>query len=328
MKNIPTFVTIVGLCSGAIGIYFIFTNASITFGTAQYSPAPLLLLFGAISIVAGLATTSQASTSPPPNVSWWSRTWPIILGVVLLVVFFSQHYQPSDKEKYELLVDLTLIIIGITAAVGYGMFKWISRNIQEGVDAEKQTIIEIQTLIKARVKRNAGYIFWSMFDVVQKGKSGRAASESSEYKKDLLELAITQAKDALKIVQKLPKDKYENSREFYLCINNLIYYQAEIYKYEISKLTLSGTEKEEALDLVKEILQETSKEIFPEDYYDCQESAAWAKFHLSEGDEKSKEKACEIIRKLLDDDDIPPAWREGKKKQWKKYLQTEVTETS
>ena len=323
MNRHSEMVTIVGIICEAIGIYMIFQGTTVPVGTVSYSLAPLVLIIGAILIVVGLATTPRSSTTgPPPERSLWSRIWPIILGIVLLATFIGTHYKFPSEDKYKILVDLILVMVALTAAVGYGIFKWISREVAEQVVKERQLIKESYTLTTAKIRRNVGYMFWSIFDVEQKRKQkSNNNPEDLEYHKSLLKSAIEFARLALKTAQELPTDKDENKKEIYLCMNNLIYFLAEIYKYKFAELELTDKEKEEVLGFVRELLREASKENYPEGFYDCQESSAWALFHLSDEDDiVSKEKAREIIRKLLEDADIPHAWRKDKKKQWKEYF--------
>jgi len=263
---------------------------------------------------------------------WLGRNWLVLLGIVFLCTFIGTHYKFPAEDKYKILLDLILIMVALNAAIGYWIFRWISRGVADQVEKDRQqieqTIAKESQLIKesrklttAMTSRNAGYIFWAIFDVEKKrmDKTSVKPEEFAEYFKELLENAVGYTRKALKIFQELPKDiRDENEREIYLCMNNLIYYLAESHK--VKDYELSKEEKSEALNLAKELSREVSGQNYPNDFYDFQESSAWALFHLSEDDRASKDKAYEIIRKLLLDADIPNDWRKDKKKQWKKYF--------
>lgn len=325
-KSIAAAVTLaLGVICEALGIHLLYQKTMATIAKADFSAGLVLLIIGLILILAGLSKLSNPGAGQKPERSWFSRNWSMFLGtliaIVLLGVYISLNYKPAQAaDKYDLLLNLTLILLAVTGAIGYGIFKWISREIAEQVKTEKLEIKESQGFSMARTTRQSGYLYWSLFDIREKHGILKE-SEGVAYKKELLDKAIGMARLALTIAQDLPKSKDEYKREIYLCINNLVYFLSEIYKHEIKELELTDKEKEGALTLARELLAGASKENYPEDFYDFRESSAWALYHLTPRDDVvSKEKACEVLRKLLADADIPSSWRQENKRDWTQYL--------
>ena len=163
MSRISWVVAIGGIICEAIGIHMLYIGTTATFGTVSFSAAPLPLIIGVILIIVALVKFPKScTTGQNPTRAWFARNWLILLGiligVVLLVVFFSLHYDPAkDKGKYDILVNLILIVIGITAAVGYGIFKWISRSVQEKVMKE---VTEDRNIARAQTQLTLGYVWY------------------------------------------------------------------------------------------------------------------------------------------------------------------------
>lgn len=317
---------IIGIICEALGIDMLYEKTTATIGPVSFPAALILLIIGLVLIIFALSRLSKTNRGQSPVRPWLSRIWPVLLGIVLLGIFIGTHYQFPTEDKYKILVDLIIILLGLTAAVGYGIFKWISKEVSEQVATERKLIEGYRTLTTATTLRNVGYIAWSVFDAERKriAKAGGDLEIELEYSKELLITAIHHTKEALgysdealKIAQELPKQKEKYKREKYLCMSNLVYYLVE--RNKIKGQELDQTQKSEALDLAKDLLASVSKQNCPEDFYDIQESAAWARYHL--GDDALKQKACEIVHSLLDDADIPKNWHDDITAEWASYLE-------
>jgi len=297
------------------------TLASI--GKVSFSAGLVLLTTGLILILVALRQSSGAKTTGRhPIGQWLGRNWWVLLIVALvctfIIVYFKSNYTTLQKDKYQILVDLILIIIGLSAAVGLGIFKFISRGVESHIEKEKELIKNSQTLSNARIIRVTGVIFWQLFDA-EVAKRGDTQQEISEFGITMLEMAIGQSKFGLKNALDLPTIEYEHRREKYLSINNLISYLAEISKHEIRPV--EPEEKKQALDLARKVLRETSKQEFPDVYYNFHESCASVLFHLTEKNDKvSKDEAEQIIRKIIKAADVPLEWREKIERRWIKYF--------
>jgi hypothetical protein len=190
----------------------------------------------------------------------------------------------------------------------------ISKREEELSKRTEEEIKNNQTLFMVRVQRNMGYIFWRLFEVEEKKENSRSASVS----KALIRLAIERAKTSLDFAEELPMNK-KYKEETYKCRTNWMYFLAEAARIKSPDVT--NQDKEQALKFVNEILAEVSEQDYP-DYYEYQESCAWALEHLSEEEDKNlKQKAIDIIHELLKDASIPYAWREEIKEKWAPFLE-------
>lgn len=178
-----------------------------------------------------------------------------------------------------------------------------------------------QNLFRAQMLRSTGYTFWQLFKVWEVAKAKKEDTPDShdshvkKVSKDLIKLAIDQAKLSLDYAKKLPIEHYKE--DIYQCRANWMYFLAEsvrVVGFERTELDV-----ELALIFSNEILEDVCKEDYPNDYYHYQESCAWALQHLSEKEDKiSKQKASNIIHELIEDDNIPPSWREDIRIKWEK----------
>ena len=195
----------------------------------------------------------------------------------------------------------------------------ISKREEELSKRTEEEIKNNQTLFMVRVQRNMGYIFWQLFGVeVIKEKSKIISDSTTEIvSKKLIDLAIERAEYSLKFSRELPEIKYKE--DIYRCKSNWIYFLADAVGVKDYKLTKQKTEL--ALKVANEILEEVSKQDYPE-YYEYQENCAWALQQLSEKkDQVSKQKAGNIIRELLKDESIPHTRREEIEKKWAPFLE-------
>ncbi|KAF5416562.1 MAG: hypothetical protein C5S38_02730 [Candidatus Methanophagaceae archaeon] len=153
--------------------------------------------------------------------------------------------------------------------------------------------------------------FWKLFEVEKKKRKGTNTSVLRE----LIKLAIKRTEQSLKYASELPKNEYKE--DINQCKANWVYFLAEAARtkgYEVTK-----QDKEQALNFVNEILAEVSEQDYP-NYYEYQESCAWALQHLSEkNDDVPKKEARNIINKLLETN-MDPTWRKENKKKWAGFL--------
>ena len=196
--------------------------------------------------------------------------------------------------------------------------KAIKKHEEISKKAKKEAEIR-QNLFRARMLRSMGYTFWQLFSVWEevKVKDKRTEDIDNHTKKiyaELIKLAIERAKTSLDLSKELP-EKYKE--DIYKCRTNWMYFLAEsvrVVGFERTELDV-----ELALNFSNEILEDVCKEDYPNDYYHYKESCAWALQHLSEKEDKiSKQKASNIIHELIEDDNIPPSWREDIRIKWEK----------
>lgn len=300
--SVATFIA--GIICEAIGVYMIYETATVTLGAATYSPAPLLLIIGAIFIVVAMATSSKSGPSQNFRASRWSRIWPVLVGIIILSIIFSMHYDPTDKDKYELLVDLIIIVVGIIAAVGYGIYKWISRNISERVDRIAGAYRNFTT---AEVQTTLGFAWWQHFLDDKKKKQNIPDDYSMVY----LKRAIENAERAITHANKLDKAEYEEI--ICRCESNLAYYLTERHRIENHP-----KDKERCLELAQHAYRVAQKKgaLQSVRQYQWIETYAWVLWHFTE-DNKTKQKAQTIIDELLERTGTPEDWSNDIDKKWK-----------
>jgi hypothetical protein len=135
---------------------------------------------------------------------------------------------------------------------------------------------------------------------------------------ELIKLAIEKAKRSLDFAEELPMNK-KYKEDIYKCRTNWMYFLAESVRVEGCEQKIMQAKKQ-ALKFSDEILEEVGKVDYMEYYYEYQESCAWALRHLSEDEDKdSKERAHDIIHKLITDRYIRPSWREEIRLKWINY---------
>ena len=183
-----------------------------------------------------------------------------------------------------------------------------------------------QNLFRAQMLRSTGFTFWQLFVVWEEVKVEKSTQDIHTKKifEDLIRIAIEKAKGSLHYAKKLPENEYKE--DIYRCKSNWVYFLAEAARVEeFNKPT--RRDKMLALECSNEILKEVSKEDY-RDYYHYWESCAWALQHLSEKeDENLKQKAHDIIREFLNDEDISPSWRKEIENKWVDFLE-EKNDTS
>jgi hypothetical protein len=199
------------------------------------------------------------------------------------------------------------------------MYIWIRGKLEsrliERFKEEEQKIENRQNLHIARVYRGMGYTFWQLFLVWEDVKLTKSTLDSHVKKISnvLIELARDRAERSLNFAKKLPKNEYKE--DINQCKANWVYFLAEAARIEGAEVTKQ--DKKQVLIVTNEILTEVSKQDYPTDFFEYQESCAWALQHLSEtGDKISEQKTSDIIRELLNDGNIPYAWRKNTREKW------------
>lgn len=199
----------------------------------------------------------------------------------------------------------------------------VSRREGELSQRTEKEIENRQNLFRAQMLRSTGFTFWQLFVVWEEVKVEKSTQDIHTKKifEDLIRIAIEKAKGSLHYAKKLPENEYKE--DIYRCKSNWVYFLAEAARVEeFNKPT--RRDKVLALKCSNEILKEVSKKDF-QDYYHYWESCAWALQHLSEKeDEKSKQKAHNIICELLNDKDIlllSPSWHGEIENKWADFLE-------
>ena len=244
-----------------------------------------------------------------------------IVGGTIVVFILGIALQPRDK--YDVFVTLLIIILSLIGVMGYGVYRWeesklesrlhemvskLDSGLNERLQKEEQRIQNGQTLFLASLERHVGYIFWELYGVERK-----KSYPSKIMSKELIELAITHSEISLGYAMKLPENEYKIDID--RCKNNWVYLKAEAAL--IKDFVLTKNDKEKVLKIANEILEEVSKQDYPDTYYRLKESSAWGLQHLSEEEDTvSKQKAIDIFHELLNDENIPYPWREKIGKKW------------
>ncbi|NOR78037.1 MAG: hypothetical protein GQ523_06385 [Methanophagales archaeon] len=199
----------------------------------------------------------------------------------------------------------------------------VSRREGELSQRTENEIENRQNLFRAQMLRSTGFTFWQLFVVWEEVKVEKSTQDIHTKKifEDLIRIAIEKAKGSLHYAKKLSENEYKE--DIYRCKSNWVYFLAEAARVEeFNKPT--RRDKVLALKCSNEILKEVSKKDF-QDYYHYWESCAWALQHLSEKeDEKSKQKAHNIICELLNDKDIlllSPSWHGEIENKWADFLE-------
>lgn len=334
-------ILILGIICEALGIHMLYQQTVLfKIASVDFSAAPLLLIIGLVLIVFTLNTFSKSNIGQNPQESWLARNWLILLAIliaiVLLAAFVKMNYKPNAADKYNLLVNLILIIIGITAAVGYGIFRWISRNIEE----QARTLVnQDRNLAMAQVYSSLGYLWFEYYETEEERRKEmeelrkklekikpnledkEKAETDSHLTVDYMERAIRNAERALKHANKLAEVKHEEV--ICRCKSNLSYYLTERQRKK-----RDFKDKETALELALYAYQ-VAREKRALQYvrpYNWEETYAWVLWHFAKDENKeAKEKARQIIDELQERINIPDDWHERIEKKWAKLAKINNT---
>jgi hypothetical protein len=260
-------------------------------------------------------------TNPPTSATTMSNLLTILIALFALILtsFSVLIYEVLHKElKTRITKDIKSTEEKVHERIEAHV-KEISERAEELSKRAEEEIKNNQTLFMVRVQRNMGYLFWNLFEVEKIKEKGKITLDSTTkiVSKKLINLAINRAEYSLKFSRELPEIEYKV--DIYRCKSNWIYFLADAVGVKDYKLTKK--DKELALKIANEILEDVSKQDYP-DYYEYQENCAWALQRLSEEEDKiSKQKAGDIIRELINDLNIPHTRREEIEKKWAPFLE-------
>lgn len=185
---------------------------------------------------------------------WLGKSWWILLICILTVAFvyayMITHYQLCAPDKYTIIVDLILIILAFVTLAGGAAFLVIRAGVQRRAE---EIADETLNLVRGETLGNLGFVCWNQYkqsremeekmngiraklrevqsklDVEESDTAGRGEIEPSEPtsddSKDYLELAINYSRRAAEYLDRLPEEKYEESK----CAlrNNVAFYLAK-----------------------------------------------------------------------------------------------------
>lgn len=221
---------------------------------------------------------------------WLSRNWWLLLslgvlaGFIYAYIYVHLEVQPGDIST--IIIDLILVILALIAALGYGVYRWICRGIDDRVE---QRLTEEGNKLCARLHVSTGFVFWKHYR-----------------QEEPLTVAIARTRLALEYAERLDEKQYEPL--ICTCKQNLAYYLAEKGECKEEAHKLAKYAYERARDKKGRFKYETS--------YEWEETYAWVLWQFAGEDNIAKEKAHQIINELLSCSDIPIEWREQKKTHW------------
>lgn len=221
---------------------------------------------------------------------WLSRNWWLLLSLGLLGWFIwgytKIHLKPDAADTYNILVDLILIVLALIGVAGYGIYRWISRGIDDRVE---NRLREEQNALSSRLDTSAGFVFWEHYQ-----------------QEHPLEIAIGRARRALQHAERLDEKQYE--KLICTCKQNLAYYLAEQEESKDDAHKLAKYAYERARDEKGRYKYETS--------YQWEETYAYVLWRFAGEDKITKEKAHLIINDLVSCAQIPLEWRERINNKW------------
>ncbi len=308
MTTISKIVTIAGIICGAFGIHMLYKGTTVIISTVSFSAGLVLLIIASILIVAAF----YSYVGP-----WLRRNWLALSAIILIGLYLKDPLKLETADKYEILVQLIIILFALVGATGYGIFKWISRGVADQVEKDRQQIEDRVTTItdeirkkakddrnimRARVETSSGYVWYEHHNIgVKHERDAKAGSNSPDY----IALAISHGELALKDANKLNEKDHEEL--ICRCKSNLAYYLAERHRKK-----RHPTDKERALELARNAYQ-VAQEKRALEYvrpYNWEETYAWVLWQFADNDEAAKQKAREIINGLRGRIELPDPWRE------------------
>ena len=153
----------------------------------------------------------------------------IITLAKLAVTFY--NINNVDATKYDLFLDLLIVITAVLGIVGVAIYKWIFRKIDIYV---KEEIIKLENKVEllslesrhfteAQTLKNAGYLHYSLYDSLYSECESKDEKDGS---KKNLKLAIDYTKLAKRIAKELKVDEGKNDVLCGIISNNLAFYLA------------------------------------------------------------------------------------------------------
>jgi hypothetical protein len=294
------------ICVG-FGIDMLYKGTTATISTVSFPAALLLLIIGLVLIVVALSRLSKSGIGQNPVRPWLSRNWLVLIGIVVLGTFIATNYKFQPGEKYQVLVSLILITISITAAVGYGIFKWIWANIKGRLET---TAEEERNAARAEVQTSLGFIWYKHHELRIKHEGGAKADNNAI---DYLSLSIEHAEYALGFANEL--NETEHDVLICRCKNNLAYYLTERHRKE------EHPQDKKRVHVLAQYAYEVAKKMSSSQYienlaYNWEETYAWVLWQFAGDDQEAKQKAREIVHGLQKRPAIPFIWRESLKEDY------------
>ncbi len=305
---------VIGFYLELIGIDMIRKSVTVNIGNVSFSAGLALLTIGLILILATLFQFYRTDIMGQYfSGKWFGDNWLILIIIIflggLIIRYLNANFHPNPDDKYQILIDLILIIIGLSAAVGYGIYRWIWRNIKTRVEKISS---DDQNITKAEVQTSLGFVFYLQYeDAKNKSKETIVTDVERRQMMDYLKRAIRFAESALKPANKL--DETEHEELVCRCKSNLAYYLVERKNPQDKKRAL-----ELALYAYKVAIEKRSLNYVRP--YNWEENYAWVLWHFEDDDKAAKEKVHEIIHGLLKRVDIPRTWRESIEAKWAPLL--------
>ena len=297
---------ITGIAFEFIGMHMFYIKTTTTFGDISFPAGLILVVIGLALIVVALGRFSKTNPQQSPVKSWASRNWLILFGIVILGIFIGTHYEFPAADKYRVLVDLILIILAVTAAVGYGIFRWISRSVSGQVMKEAR---EDRNISRAQTHTSLGYSWFQHYSIGIENESPGMS------KIRYLELAIDSTRRAIDYANRLTEKEEEVQEEIIcVCKNNLAYYLAERQRDRSAKgMKIDLHDKKEAHELAKYAYQVARSERASRyrEPYQWEETYAYVLWRFADDDEESKKKALEIVHELKSRTTLPFEWRQN-----------------
>jgi len=170
---------------------------------------------------------------------WLGRNWwKLLLSIMvssLIVVYTITRYQLEAPDKYTIFVDLITIILALAGAIGFVVFRLISREVEsqlrEALREDERVLREGQIYTRVESMANTGLSFYEQYrtlsglkDYIKNKKKTPSEIDPMRY----LNRAIERTTSALELAEELDEKKYE--RIICICKNNLAYYLAERQK--------------------------------------------------------------------------------------------------
>lgn len=246
-RGVSEYLRISAAIAGAvcIGIGILMTYQGKTMPIANVSiPAGLIFLIAGL-ILFGIASKAIKTENNLTSRKIWYVVFLIL--VVFLIIYAFTHYKFREVNQYTILVDLILIILALTGAIGYGVYRLIFAGVEDRVT---KAIKEGQNFTRAGVQIGLGLWHFKQYQAESKRKEqmakmrekltkiqSRLQSEKRSKTKhnpinddplDYLQNAIKSATRALKFTKELDEKEYEEL--ICVCKNNLAYYLAERQK--------------------------------------------------------------------------------------------------